>query len=72
MRIRGKNLSVNQRKILLKHGFSNDTVNSYQMKSIKWLEDGKENLSKFGEKQEVWTIINKTTGEIKEVIIGGK
>ena len=70
VKIRGKNLTVAQRKALLQNGFSNDTVNSYMVQKVIWIEEGREKLSKFGEKKEKWTLIHKTTGEIKEIILG--
>ena len=70
MKIRGKNLTVQQRKTLIRRGFSEKTVDSYMMQKVKMIEvDNPKNLSRCKDKWTQWTVVHRDTGEVREIVI---
>jgi alanine racemase len=75
LKIKGRKLSFNQKRILVLNGITEDDVNNYYIWKITWVNDNEnttENLSKYDEKMPIWTITNKNTGVQREVKILNK
>lgn len=70
MKIRGKKLTVAQRKTLEQHGFTKEMLEDCLLQKITHLEEGTKHLSKEGSKEELWTIVSRKTGQVQEINIG--
>ena len=71
MRIRGTKLTRAQCITLQKLGIDEDDIDNHLLSKISHKGgDDKRRLGKYDSKIEVWTLINKTTGELRDVNIG--
>lgn len=69
-KIRGKALTFNQKKILMRNGLEAEEVDFYLIQKISFLQEGSEKrLNKSNNKVEQWTLIHRDTGELRGVYI---
>jgi hypothetical protein len=69
-KIRGKNLTVFQRKNVMATGvISEDELKNYLIQKVKHVDPENKNLSKFKEKLEVYVLSHRDTGDTKEVTV---
>ena len=68
-KIRGKNFTVGQKKVLMRNGISMKELDQYLFQGMRFIEDGNKNLTRSKDKREQWTLINRNNGESREVAI---
>lgn len=70
IKVRGKNFTASQRKLLLSNGLSENEVDKYLIqKTLIAGETGKRHLGKEEDKAEQWLLIHRDTGETRKVSI---
>lgn len=70
-RIRGKLLNRTQRKTLLNNGMTNEEIELFLILKTEFVQQGpSKRLNQSSKKAEKWTLMNRDTGELKEVYIG--
>ena len=70
-RIRGKLLNRTQRKTLLNNGMTNEEIELFLILKSEFVQQGpSKRLNQSSKKAEKWTLMNRDTGELKEVYIG--
>lgn len=67
--MKGKKLTSTQRKALVKSGFPSEELENYLLQIVRTIEEGSKRPTKDGNGYQRYSLIHRTTGEIKEINI---